>query len=333
MSRSGFVYVLLNPSLPDLVKIGKTTGLPEERAKQLSTTGIPSKFIVAYQRQFTDCDIAEAAVHTILASKGFRISPNREFFSAPITVAIDAIQAVKEGFSESNCVEGEPSPTLEPLTELITELLRDAENARYGFDGEIKDATLAYRLYEKAAKLGASEAFVALADLAESQTDGMGSQSRALEWLREGTRRGAIWCWVELADVYIGRKWGNPPDPNDARKCYRKFFNSVIIADLDDDQERQVFFRLKEYFQWCRFAIEPQPEDRKAALNAAAGLLEVVNQRTDVVERDARRAAIEALFTPNTARDSIRDLPANNERSQSAGLPLRTTILNWFAKL
>ena len=35
----GFVYVLINESMPDLVKIGLTTWLPEDRSKQLFTTG------------------------------------------------------------------------------------------------------------------------------------------------------------------------------------------------------------------------------------------------------------------------------------------------------
>ena len=35
MSDNGYVYVLMNPSLQNMVKIGKTTREPEERAKEL----------------------------------------------------------------------------------------------------------------------------------------------------------------------------------------------------------------------------------------------------------------------------------------------------------
>ena len=36
MSNPGFVYILINPSLGGLLKIGKTDHTPEERAKELS---------------------------------------------------------------------------------------------------------------------------------------------------------------------------------------------------------------------------------------------------------------------------------------------------------
>src|SRR3954466_7359261 len=53
----GFVYILINPSLPGLVKIGKTTRSSESRAMELSApTGLPTPFIVAFDEEFDDCD-------------------------------------------------------------------------------------------------------------------------------------------------------------------------------------------------------------------------------------------------------------------------------------
>jgi hypothetical protein len=45
----GYVYVLINPAFPDLVKIGRTTKDPKIRAAELSATGTPDKFVVAHQ--------------------------------------------------------------------------------------------------------------------------------------------------------------------------------------------------------------------------------------------------------------------------------------------
>lgn len=101
MNDSGYVYVLMNPSLKNMVKIGKTTREPEERAKELSAaTGIPTPFIVVYSCLFESCTEAESFVHTYLESNGFRVASNREFFEIPINLGIDAVIKAKEHFGE-----------------------------------------------------------------------------------------------------------------------------------------------------------------------------------------------------------------------------------------
>ena len=65
-NNKGYVYVMINPSYEGLVKIGKTTKDPEERAKELSSaTGVATPFIVVYKRVFNDCSIAESLIHNI----------------------------------------------------------------------------------------------------------------------------------------------------------------------------------------------------------------------------------------------------------------------------
>ena len=96
-ANGGYVYALLNAAMPGLVKIGKTEREPEDRAKELSgETGIPTPFLVAYAEWFKDCSAAEDYVHALLEQKGFRVAQNREFFSAPVKAAIQAIVKAKE---------------------------------------------------------------------------------------------------------------------------------------------------------------------------------------------------------------------------------------------
>ena len=77
----GYVYILTNPSMPGLVKVGRTTRTPEERAAELSsTTGIPTAFLVADAFLFEDCDVAERLVHGKLWHR--RVTTGREFFRA-----------------------------------------------------------------------------------------------------------------------------------------------------------------------------------------------------------------------------------------------------------
>lgn len=86
----GFVYVLSNPAMPGLVKVGWTGKLTESRAKKLQTTGVPVAFNVEFRALTSKPEAVEAAAHEILAN--FRISSGREFFQVTATVATDAVR-------------------------------------------------------------------------------------------------------------------------------------------------------------------------------------------------------------------------------------------------
>lgn len=75
--NAGFLYVLINASMPDVVKVGMTERAPEGRAKELSgVTGVPTPFVVVYQEFFDDCSAAEEYVHTLLETRGYRVAIN-----------------------------------------------------------------------------------------------------------------------------------------------------------------------------------------------------------------------------------------------------------------
>lgn len=82
MGSPGYVYVLVNSSMPGLVKVGLTERDAQGRAAELSgTTGVPTPFVVAFEQYFTDCQAAEKSIHAELERRGVRVAPNREFFS------------------------------------------------------------------------------------------------------------------------------------------------------------------------------------------------------------------------------------------------------------
>ena len=90
-----YIYILINPSLIGKLKIGKTRTSPEKRAKEISSaTGVPTPFIVAYEAVVGDCDAAERAVHETLAARGYRITPNREFFDVTLKYAVDIVNHI-----------------------------------------------------------------------------------------------------------------------------------------------------------------------------------------------------------------------------------------------
>ena len=88
MPQAGFIYILTNPSMPDLVKVGMTVKTPNLRAIELSSTGVPSPFELEYYAFFYDMALAEKLVHQKLNS----CRHNKEFFRTEVTIAIDAIE-------------------------------------------------------------------------------------------------------------------------------------------------------------------------------------------------------------------------------------------------
>lgn len=77
----GIVYVLTNPAMPGLVKIGMTSrNNIDERMKELYGTGVPVPFECKYacKVKSSDCEKIEKALHTAFAPD--RINTNREFF-------------------------------------------------------------------------------------------------------------------------------------------------------------------------------------------------------------------------------------------------------------
>ena len=75
----GIVYVLTNPEMPGLVKIGKTSRKEvQQRLIELYSTGVPVPFECEYAAKVSDETAVEKAFHT--AFEPYRINPNREFF-------------------------------------------------------------------------------------------------------------------------------------------------------------------------------------------------------------------------------------------------------------
>jgi hypothetical protein len=75
----GFVYILTNPAMPGVIKIGHTIGTPKARAAALShATGVPLPFEVAAYASFQEPAEVEAHLHLNLSP--WRLNERREFF-------------------------------------------------------------------------------------------------------------------------------------------------------------------------------------------------------------------------------------------------------------
>lgn len=75
---AGWVYIMSNPSMPNLIKIGRSSREPlSARAAELSSsTGVPSDFKVEYQALIRDEFEGERLLHGVFAENRYR----KEFF-------------------------------------------------------------------------------------------------------------------------------------------------------------------------------------------------------------------------------------------------------------
>ncbi len=97
------VYVLTNPAMPGLVKIGRTdNGDVAIRVAQLYTSGVPFPFTVEFACRVPNPDEVEAALHHAFGPN--RVNPKREFFQINPSQAIAILKLlhVEEATQESN---------------------------------------------------------------------------------------------------------------------------------------------------------------------------------------------------------------------------------------
>jgi hypothetical protein len=103
---SGYVYVLKNPAMPDIVKIGMSRRGAKERAKELYTTGVPEQFCLVFEVFVDSPSRVEAFAHKYLDA--FRANEGREFFKVDDSMAVEAVlRGLSESheFSVHNCYE------------------------------------------------------------------------------------------------------------------------------------------------------------------------------------------------------------------------------------
>jgi hypothetical protein len=109
----GILYILTNPIMPGIIKIGKTTQEDVKvRMAQLYTTGVPLPFECEYAAKVNNIDEVERALHTAFGPD--RVNPRREFFE------IEAIQAI-------TIIKLLEIENVSPLVEQEANIIDDAE--------------------------------------------------------------------------------------------------------------------------------------------------------------------------------------------------------------
>ena len=92
--ENGFIYIMTNPALKDMVKIGYAKDV-EARRKQLSTTALPYDYEV-YATYETSGNLEDKKLHRMIdnLNPDLRVSKNREFFVMTPQEAFELLEAI-----------------------------------------------------------------------------------------------------------------------------------------------------------------------------------------------------------------------------------------------
>lgn len=233
--NKGYVYIMYNPSYEGIVKIGKTTRDPEERAKELSSaTGVATPFVVAYKRVFNDCDWAEKVIHEILTEKGLRVNDSREFFSLSISDAIDILLALPDCASNSssslsNIEESEKKA--EDIEDLKNYYYDKASDYEYGTECIFIDYTKAIEYYQKAADLGHFKAYERIGDIYYYN---LNITNRAIDFYKKAVDNGNFLCYVKLGCIFMSdEKYANDTNSNIAWQNFLKWVQQTKESNIE----------------------------------------------------------------------------------------------------
>ena len=254
-NNRGYIYVLANSAMPDLVKVGKTTRTPAERAAELSkVTGVPTPFIVVYEQLVDDCTAAEEFVHTMLQQKGYRESDNREFFRASPNEVIRVVMQIPNQISNDSKFKA--TENNENISEKIypwLDLWNTAEDYFHGRNLCVKNDKEALKVYKKAVKLGCLPAYIRVGDIYYEKRSGAYRQRShvddAFEWYKQGAEKGNYYGYLRMATIFRERN-----DFDNVHECHRLFFkyqkeNPNTISEEFCNWNFKVY--CIEYFHYC----------------------------------------------------------------------------------
>ena len=97
-----YIYVLVNPSIPGICKIGFTTTTVYDRVKQInSATGVITPWYVVFTYKCPDGRSLEQDIHAYLEEIGVRVNPNREGFVLDTDTARNIIENIGKKYKSN----------------------------------------------------------------------------------------------------------------------------------------------------------------------------------------------------------------------------------------
>ena len=297
--EQGWIYVLVNSSMPGLAKVGRTTKPPQDRAAELSgATGVATPFVLAFDQAFADCCAAEKAIHHELERRGLRIAANREFFRGSVS---EVVRVVLEAADAT----GHHVPEAEPAS--AHSLLAAGDRYLFGTGDTLQDTGEAIRCYKLASSRGSLVAFDRLGrifcELYASRADRVGRR-RALAPLKEGARRGNYYCYAEMATLFAGE--GHMANFHKAWELFFSRREAGLVAEVEDGSNRYAAACCR-YIGAC-LAVSAPPRHRAALLAIVPGMKSLLVDEIDRVRTDEAARLRVASVLRWIYRDLLSDL-------------------------
>jgi len=327
--------------MPGLVKIGRTDRSPEDRAKELSSTGVPSPFMVAYEHLVIDSRSAEAAIHAFLGSQGYRPSANREFFNISLKLAVSIVSKICQEYENSGISTAGIQDRSDDPSRAADDFYYSGLDFYHGYDNAIQSYPKALELLELSYKLGNLAAVDCLSNIYLWGLNGRANPEKALELLHEAASRGEIVLYLKLAQIYLGIE-RDPEFEKDtlklknidnAVKCCEFYFSNEITPDA----RIQAVFDVLGWYSRALGASYPERGSwlflerelllmvqiaRDALLEANPAIhggssngknfLKIVSEIDDGVSRDVKKKLLEQIFSDvdvASFRSLLRNLP------------------------
>jgi hypothetical protein len=145
----GFVYVIANAAMPGIVKIGRTSRNPIDRAAELYGTGVPLPFRIEFVLYSENSMAMEERAHKRFARH--RLNAGREFFEVSTADVIEWMVNSAIGEHDLTCIYCEKELRQESIDYACnetgchpfeaTDLLRyvDADEIRMAYDRMCRD--------------------------------------------------------------------------------------------------------------------------------------------------------------------------------------------------
>ena len=132
-------------------------------------------------------------------------------------------QLVEAPFGDETPLARQPDEFLDSLgledVPVWKAVFEEADDHCYGLGSTIQDYEAALKLYKQAARLGAVEAYLSLGKMYRDGEGCVQSNAKAVEYFKEGARRGDTRCYAEMAELFLSEGHAT-----NAQKCWDRYF-------------------------------------------------------------------------------------------------------------